>query len=202
MSFYRTISENIHIEIEPIKKSRFIAYAFYIENEQEVFDHIDNIKATYSDANHHCWAYALTKDNKFRFNDDGEPSGSAGKPILSHIQGANLSNVLVIVVRYFGGTKLGVGGLIRAYGQAAKEVLNIANIIDMMPSCYIRIIYDYDETAHIETVLKHYNAVILSQEYLDTVMLDVQINDSDKLNFIEEINNITKGKVRLNFLSE
>ncbi|API86286.1 YigZ family protein [Francisella uliginis] len=195
MNAYKTISKDINTEIEPIKKSRFIAYAFHIENEQEALDSITNIKEKHSDANHHCWAYALIKDNKFRFSDDGEPSGSAGKPILSHIQGNGLLNTLVVVVRYFGGTKLGVGGLIRAYGHAAKEVLESASIIAVEPNCSIQVIYRYNETASIDIVLKHFNANILSQEYSEMIQLVVEISASDKLSFLEELKSVTKGRV-------
>ncbi|ASG68591.1 YigZ family protein [Francisella halioticida] len=202
MNVYKTISKNIQTEVEPIKKSRLIAYAFYIESEQEALDEIGTIKARYGDVNHHCWAYALTKDNRFRFSDDGEPNGSAGKPILSHIQGNDLLNVLVIVVRYFGGTKLGVGGLIRAYGQAAKDVLELADIVSVETNCCIQIIYGYNETASIDIVLKHYNVNILSQEYSEMVQLVVQENTSDKLSFIEELKNVTKGKVQFRVFEE
>ncbi|MED7787487.1 YigZ family protein [Francisella sp. 19X1-34] len=197
MNSYKTISENIEFEIEPIKKSRFIAYAFYIESEKDALDSIEAIKEKYRDANHHCWAYALIEDNKFRFSDDGEPSGSAGKPILAHIQGSGLLNVLVVVVRYFGGVKLGIGGLIRAYGQAAKEVLSIANIADIKPSCHIQIVYEYSETANIDIVIRHYDVKVIAQEYLDTVMLMVQINSADKTKFLEELNSVTKGKIKI-----
>ncbi|QIW09582.1 YigZ family protein [Francisella sp. LA112445] len=200
MNCYKTISENIQFEIEPIKKSRFITHVFYIENEQEALDSIATIKEKYNDANHHCWAYALVEDNKSRFSDDGEPSGSAGKPILAHIQGSGLLNILVVVVRYFGGVKLGVGGLIRAYGQAAKEALNIVDTIDIKPSCRIRIKHEYSETANTDIVLRHYNAEVLSQQYSDAVVLMVKISSTDKLCFLEELNNVTKGKAKVEII--
>jgi uncharacterized YigZ family protein len=200
MNFYKTISKNIQFEIEPIKKSRFIAYVFRAENEQEALDSITIVKEKYADANHHCWAYALVENNKFRFSDDGEPSGSAGKPILAHIQGSGLLNVLVVVVRYFGGVKLGVGGLIRAYGQAAKEALNMVEIINVEPSCHIYIKYEYNETANVDVVIRHYNAEVLSQQYSDVVMLVVQISSVDKVCFLEELNSVTKGKVKVEII--
>ncbi|WP_150466641.1 YigZ family protein [Francisella sp. SYW-9] len=200
MNSYKTISENIQLEIEPIKKSRFITYVFRIENEKEALESITTIKEKYNDANHHCWAYALIENNKFRFSDDGEPSGSAGKPIFAHIQGSGLVNVLVIVVRYFGGTKLGVGGLIRAYGQAAKEALDIVDIIDVEPSCYVQIKHRYSETANVDVAIRHHNVEVLSQQYSDIVILMVQISRIDKESFLEELNSVTKGKIKVEII--
>lgn len=197
MNSYKTISQNIELEIEPIKKSRFIAYLYKVESEQEALNYISELKAKFPDANHHCWAFSLIKENKFRFSDDGEPSGSAGKPIFSHIQGHDLSNVLVVVVRYFGGTKLGVGGLIRAYGQAAKEVLDLVEIIEVQPQSNIYIKYDYAETTNIEIIIKRFGAEVINQNYDSSVVINVKVNTSDKLEFIREIINITRGNAKV-----
>ncbi|AIT09247.1 ABC transporter [Candidatus Francisella endociliophora] len=197
MNSYKTISQNIELEIEPIKKSRFIAYLYKVESEQDALSYISELKAKFPDANHHCWAFSLIKENKFRFSDDGEPSGSAGKPILSHIQGHDLTNVLVVVVRYFGGTKLGVGGLIRAYGQAAKEVLKLAEIIEVQPQSHIRIEYGYTETTNIEIIIKRFCAEVINQSYDSNIVINVKVNSSDRLEFIQEVINITRGSAKV-----
>lgn len=200
MSSYKTISQDIQLEITPIKKSRFIAYAFYVENEQSILTKINTLKITYSDANHHCWAYSLFDNNQFRYNDAGEPTGSAGKPILSHIQGKELTNILVVIIRYFGGTKLGVGGLIRAYGRATKEVLETTTIIDVKSQCKLCIKYQYDQTNNVAIVLNHYNAVVLEEKYSDFITLIIKINASDKSYFIAELANLTKDSVKIEML--
>jgi uncharacterized YigZ family protein len=200
MNSYMTISDNTNIEIEPIKKSRFIAHAFQVESEYDVSDRLREIKSIFSDANHHCWAYSLIKDNKFRFSDDGEPNGSAGKPILAHIRGNSLFNVLVVITRYFGGTKLGVGGLIRAYGQATKEVLAQTKILDVEPQCTMNIEYEYNETANIEMIFKRYNVVICRENYSNLISQTISINTLNKIAIINDITNITKGKAKVKIL--
>ena len=119
-------SEGIYKE----KGSKFIAYAYPIKTEEEVRPLLKSLKKEYYDARHHCYAFVLGKDKKrFRAADDGEPSNSAGAPILGQIRSLDLTNVLVVVVRYFGGTKLGVPGLITAYREAAKDALNQSTIV-------------------------------------------------------------------------
>lgn len=197
MNSYKTIFENLEFEISPIKKSRFISFVYKVASHEEVLEAIDNAKIIYPGANHYCWAYSLVDNNQLRFSDDGEPNGSAGKPILSHIQGLGISNVLVVVVRYFGGTKLGVGGLVRAYGQAAKEGLALAKIIDVEPQSEILIEYDYSETANVDNLLNRYNIQIIKENYSNLISKVIKICTSEKSIFLEEITNITKGRVRV-----
>ncbi|QEO56431.1 YigZ family protein [Francisella marina] len=196
MNSYKTIFENLEFEISPIKKSRFISFVYKVASHEEVLEAIDNVKIIYPGANHYCWAYSLVDNNQLRFSDDGEPNGSAGKPILSHIQGLGISNVLVVVVRYFGGTKLGVGGLVRAYGQAAKEGLALAKIIDVEPQSEILIEYDYSETASVDNLLNRYNIQIIRENYSNLISKVIKICTSEKSIFLEEITNITKGRVK------
>lgn len=196
MNSYKTIFENLEFEISPIKKSRFISFVYKVASHEEVLEAIDNAKIIYPGANHYCWAYSLVDNNQLRFSDDGEPNGSAGKPILSHIQGLGISNVLVVVVRYFGGTKLGVGGLVRAYGQAAKEGLALAKIIDVEPQSEILIEYDYSETANVDNLINRYNIQIIKENYSNLISKVIKICTSEKSIFLDEITNITKGRVK------
>lgn len=197
MNSYKTIFENLEFEISPIKKSRFISFVYKVASHEEALEAIDKTKVIYPGANHYCWAYSLVDNNQLRFTDDGEPNGSAGKPILSHIQGLGISNVLVVVVRYFGGTKLGVGGLVRAYGQAAKEGLALAKIIDVEPQSEILIEYDYSETANVDNLLNRYNIQIIKENYSNLISKVIKICTSEKPIFLEEITNITKGRVKV-----
>ena len=125
---YKSIDHGSEI-LYKSKGSKFYAYSFPVMNESEVKHHLQELKLKYPDATHHCYAYVLNPDKSaFRSNDDGEPSGTAGKPILRQIQKLELTNTLVVVVRYFGGTMLGVPGLIEAYGESAAECLQKCNI--------------------------------------------------------------------------
>lgn len=197
MNSYKTIFENLEFEILPIKKSRFISFVYKVASHEEALEAIDKTKVIYPGANHYCWAYSLVDNNQLRFSDDGEPSGSAGKPILSHIQGLGVSNVLVVVVRYFGGTKLGVGGLVRAYGQAAKEALALTKLIHVKPQSEILIEYDYSETVNVDNLLNRYDIQIIKENYSNLISKVIKICTSEKSIFLEEITNITKGRVKV-----
>ncbi|MFO8000363.1 MAG: YigZ family protein [Marinilabilia sp.] len=127
------------------KGSKFLAFAFPVDNEDLIGRHLESVRKKYHDARHHCFAWQMgTEGMDFRMNDDGEPSGTAGKPILGQIHSYGLTNVLVIVVRYFGGVKLGTGGLIRAYKAASVDALDRAEIIEctIKKSFTVRFAYD------------------------------------------------------------
>src|SRR6478736_3309084 len=127
---YLTISQTAD-ELYKDKGSKFLAFAFPVKSESEIKKKLTSLKKEHPSASHHCYAWRLGADKAaFRANDDGEPSNTAGKPILMQIQAKDLTNVLIVVVRYFGGTLLGVGGLINAYKQAALNVLNKTTIIE------------------------------------------------------------------------
>lgn len=126
------------------KGSKFIAYAFPVETEDEIKAHLQQLKKDHHAARHHCYAWRLGPDKKhFRANDDGEPSSTAGKPILGQIKRFELTNILLVVVRYFGGTLLGVGGLINAYKQAAADVLSKSEIIEKLVEVSFTVEFDY-----------------------------------------------------------
>lgn len=168
---YRTIqapTEGLYKE----KGSKFIAFAYPTETEADVKDHLERLKKEYFDARHHCFAYVLGADRKkFRAFDDGEPNHSAGDPILGQIRSKDVTNVLVIVVRYFGGTKLGVGGLISAYKAAAEDALNKAAVIEKEVSKNIVITYDYASTPEVMRLVKEFDLNILEQRFDDRCTL-------------------------------
>lgn len=137
------------------KGSKFLAFAYPVSSEEEINVFREQLKKSYHDARHHCFAWRLGANmDRFRVNDDGEPSGSAGKPILGQIQSHDLTNVLIIVVRYFGGTLLGVGGLIRAYRSAASDALDQALIIEQKVQLKLKLEFEYEKMNSVMKVLK------------------------------------------------
>lgn len=137
-----------------INKSKFISFSYKINNEKDAINKINEIKKIYKDATHVCYAYVT--GNIKRFNDDNEPGGTAGMPILNVLDNKKLDNILVIVVRYFGGIKLGAGGLVRAYSNSATQVIDESDIIPLVKECKIRIEFDYNKVNNINYILKDY----------------------------------------------
>ena len=147
-------SEGIYKE----KGSKFLAFAFPVENEEEVKKRVDELKDRYHDARHHCYAYLLGAEmDVYRMNDDGEPSSTAGKPILGQIRSHNLTNILVVVVRYFGGTLLGTSRLIRAYKAAAADTLKNASIIKQTIRSFYQLRFGYDLMSQVEKLLHEWD---------------------------------------------
>ena len=148
------------------KGSRFIALAYPVENEEEIKEIVAGIKEKYYDARHHCYAWCLgVSKTNFRANDDGEPSSTAGKPILGQIQSHDLTNVLIVVVRYFGGIKLGVSGLIHAYREAAADALQNATVIEKTVDEKLRITFSYLVMNDVMKVIKEENPDILERNF-------------------------------------
>jgi uncharacterized YigZ family protein len=170
--------------------SKFIAYAFPIKSEEEIKEYLEEIKKEHWKARHHCYAWRLGIDgNTYRANDDGEPSGTAGKPILGQLDSFEITDTLVVVVRYFGGTKLGVGGLINAYKSAAIDALEQVEIISKTIDNYYKIIYDYSVTSQIMNFINHYELNIIDQQFGEKAIMkfSIQISKADEiLNFLEE----------------
>jgi len=152
---YKTLaapSEGLYKE----KGSKFIALAFPVSSEEEIKEALENTRKKYHDARHHCYAWALGigREN-YRENDDGEPNNSAGKPILGRLESNDLTQLLIIVVRYFGGTKLGVGGLINAYRSAAEDAILNGKIVERKMKMYFRILFHYDQMNDVMQVVKN-----------------------------------------------
>lgn len=154
-----------------INKSKFITKLFYIDDINNINRIIDNVKNEYKDATHYCYAYII--DSKCKASDDGEPSGTAGIPILNVLQKNNLNNILCIVIRYFGGIKLGAGGLVRAYTNSVSEAL-INNIVEYQEGYLIRINFPYPELNKINYLLKDYD--INYKEFNDDILYEFLIN--------------------------
>lgn len=143
--------------------SRFIAQAFPAPSESEIKEILDRLRKEYHDARHHCFAWRIGADlERYRFNDDGEPSGSAGRPIFGQIQSKQLTDILIVVIRYFGGTLLGVGGLINAYRTAAADALDSANIIEKKVEKRMRLEFPYEAMNAVMRIAKEFD---LKQEH-------------------------------------
>jgi uncharacterized YigZ family protein len=161
---YRTISSRSTGSFRD-RASRFLAEAIPVGSEEDIRMELGKIRKKYHDANHHCYAYRLGNDpGNYRTHDDGEPSGSAGKPIYGQIQSKDLTNVLVVVTRYFGGTKLGIPGLINAYRTAAKESLDQAEIVTRTIDQSVMIEFPYASMNEVMRIIKETGAFIMSQD--------------------------------------
>ena len=156
--------------------SRFIALAYPVETEDQVRDIVAGLKKEYHDARHHCYAYRLGHlGDRFRANDDGEPSGSAGRPILGQIDSAGLSDILVVVVRYFGGIKLGIPGLIRAYKTSTADALANARVVEKVAGLSFRVRYDYLDMNAVMKVLKDLSLPVSGQIFDTQCSVDVRV---------------------------
>ena len=166
------------------KRSRFIAYAVPVRTVEEVKEQVDKFRKQYYDARHVCWAYMLGPDRStFRANDDGEPSGTAGKPILGQINSLELTDILVVVIRYFGGIKLGTGGLIVAYRAAAAEAPSLAEIEERTVDEEITVQFEYPFMNGIMRIIKEDNPEVLSQSFDMNCEMTLRIrkSEADKL---------------------
>jgi uncharacterized YigZ family protein len=162
---YNTIENAVENILFKEKNSKFIGYAYPITSENEVKIHIENLKKDHFSARHWCYAYQIgTETFKFRANDDGEPSNSAGMPIYGQIQSFEITNVLIVVVRYFGGVKLGVGGLISAYKTTAQLTLEEANIVEKTIDKHFKITFDYKNMNKVMRIIKEKNLDIVNQK--------------------------------------
>lgn len=158
------------------KGSRFIALACPVETLEEVKERLENIRKEYHDARHHCYAYKLGKENpEYRMNDDGEPSGTAGKPIYGQIESFGLTNVLIVVVRYFGGIKLGTGGLIQAYRTAARDALQQANVISKTLMMTMTLRFPYIAINEVMRIIKEEDLGIVSQDFSMEARMELRI---------------------------
>jgi uncharacterized YigZ family protein len=148
------------------KGSKFIAYAYPFQDENELKDLLASVKSVHPKARHWCYAYRLSPDRSvFRVNDDGEPSGSAGRPILNTLLSNELTDIIVVVVRYFGGTLLGIPGLINAYKNATQEAINVAEIIEKTQEDVYRIDFDYLQMNEVMRIIKEDNLEIQKQDF-------------------------------------
>lgn len=161
------------------KGSKFLAYAYPVDNEQQIKEILDTLKKQYYDARHHCYAYILGKDGQdFRANDDGEPGHSAGDPILGQIRSNNLTHALIVVVRYFGGTKLGVGGLITAYKTAAADAIAANEIITAIVTEKVSFDFDYLDMNEVMRLIKALDLKIIDQHFDNRCSMTLEVRQA------------------------
>lgn len=180
--------------------SKFIGYAYPILSENDMKDILSNLKAEHPKANHHCWAMRLGIDRSvFRLNDDGEPSGTAGRPILNMLLSHNLTNLLVVVVRYFGGTLLGVPGLINAYKASTEEALKQTEIIEKTVNDIYTISFDYLQMNDVMHIIKDGDLAILSQQFDNSCSIQVSIRKMQVNSILAKLDKLIGTAVKYNY---
>jgi len=186
---YKTITKPSIGELFKDKNSKFIGYAFPVENEDQIKTHIEEVKKEHYSARHWCYAYQLgTETINFRANDDGEPNNSAGMPIYGQIQSFEVTNVLVIVVRYYGGVKLGVGGLINAYKTGAQFALEASDIIEKTINKQFILKFEYKNMSKVMRILKENQIEILNQTLELDCLLEISVRKGNASKIFELFN--------------
>jgi len=195
---YRTVAAALEHEPAKTRGSRHIANVFPVQNADQIAAALASVKGRMPDATHHAWAWRLGRGpNEFRYSDDGEPSGSAGRPILQQIDGRHVTDVLVVVTRYFGGTKLGVGGLVRAYGGAAADALERAAIVEVVPHATVRIAHAYEDSGVIAGVLRAWHVIPAQSEYGAEVRIEVAVPQARVAAFVDAVRDATAARARI-----
>ncbi len=178
------------------KKSRFIAHVFDVDSEEKATEYINDIKKKYWDARHNCWAFIVGANNELqRFSDDGEPGGTAGKPILEVIDRSDVHNCLIVVTRYFGGTLLGTGGLVRAYQAAAKAGLEASGIVDVYKGHKVSVKVDYNYIGKLQYICGELDIPILDTEYGADVRMELMVKEETYGAFIKKVTESFSGAV-------
>ncbi|MCX6825138.1 MAG: YigZ family protein [candidate division SR1 bacterium] len=209
-SFYKTVTEHSEYKIPKIKGSIFIGNIFYIESKEEGERYIKTIEKKYPDASHHCYAWryevqmnydifgtAIYTSKHNKVSDAGEPTNTAGKPIMNAIEKQELHNILVVVTRYFGGTLLGVGGLIQAYSESAKQTLQHAKITETEITKTIKFSYPFDLVSIVKKTLNKYQAKTAKENYDKNVDTEISINSGYLEEFKKEIFENSQGKIKI-----
>ena len=188
---YKTIETFTESILFKEKNSKFFGYAFPVLTEDAVKLHLENLKKEHHAARHWCYAYQLgTETMWYRANDDGEPSNSAGMPIYGQIQSFEVTNILIVVVRYFGGTKLGVGGLISAYKTTAQLTLEASTIVEKTINIHYRITFDYKNMNTVMRIIKEKNLAITNQKLELNCMLVISVRKKDASSIFEIFNHL------------
>lgn len=194
MNIIKTIEKPVKSEIK-IKKSQFICRLYPVKTEKESKKVIEEISAQYKDATHNCSAYIV--NDKEGYDDDGEPNGTAGKPILNALKKNDLQNIVAIVTRYFGGIKLGAGGLVRSYNKSVMEAINSSEIIEMKYYDIYEIIFNYDDIKLVENEIRKYHYNIIKKEFDETIKYQIASNKKIE---IDKIKNKLNSKIKIYFL--
>jgi uncharacterized YigZ family protein len=196
------VSSGAAIELK-VKGSRFIADVIPVDSVERVSAEIDRIRKRDYNATHHCSAFRLGSGGEvFRFNDDGEPGGTAGAPILRQIDARSLTNTLVVVTRYFGGTKLGTGGLIRAYGDAASEALDMVRVETIIRRVRLKVSFAYPDTSPAMHTINRFDVLIDETSYGDRTEMDLSVRKSEMEAFKKAFLNALSGRCSMSDVPE
>ncbi|WP_290877349.1 YigZ family protein [Flavobacterium sp.] len=188
---YQTLAEPAPEILYKEKNSKFYGYAFPVTSEEEIKIHLEQLRKQHHGAVHFCYAFQLGTDTiYYRANDDGEPSNSAGMPIYGQIQSFGLTNVVVVVVRFFGGVKLGVGGLISAYRTAAQMVLQEAEIVEKTIDIYYKVSFDYKNMNKVMRIIKENNLEIVAQKMNESCEIDLAIRKKNAEKIFDIFNHL------------
>lgn len=199
MEEYKTIehqADDFFIE----KKSKFIGYARPVKTQEEAVDFINSVKAKHWDATHNVYAYVLKDNNIQRYSDDGEPSGTAGVPVLDVLLKENLVDVCVVATRYFGGTLLGAGGLVRAYSHTSKIAVEAANIITMAQCSILSVDADYNFYDRILILLSEFSANIVDTQFTEKITVIFSVKENLRQELEEKLIDISNGKYSLKYI--
>lgn len=200
MEEYRTVefeADDYFIE----KKSKFIGYVKPVNTQDEAIEFINQIKSKHWDATHNVYAYVLKDSNIQRYSDDGEPSGTAGVPVLDVLLKENLVDVCVVATRYFGGTLLGAGGLVRAYSHTSKIAVEAGNIITMAECSVLECSVDYSFYDRMNILLNDFNANIIDTEFADNVKITFSVKENMQNPLHEKLTDISNGRYIIKYLS-
>lgn len=184
-----------------IKKSRFITHLLPVADREQAFLQIEQLRQRYPDARHHCWAFiagAPDDTQVLGFSDDGEPNGTAGKPILAQLQGSGLGYVLAVVVRYFGGIKLGTGGLVRAYGSSVAHALATVQTTPYIAKTILSMQFGFDALGEANQLFTRFNASQQSIEYNEGVCVRVELPAQSAEQFMQALTNACRGQIEFN----
>jgi len=193
---YKTIATSVEGLFKD-KGSKFIAYAYPFSDTEVLKELLEQIKAMHPKARHHCWAYRIGTDRSvFRINDDGEPSGTAGRPILNTLLSYDLTNIIVVVVRYFGGTLLGVPGLIHAYKSATQDALEQADIIEKTVNDVYQIDFAYPQMNDVMRIMKEEQLTILKQDFAITCQLAFEVRQTQVNTVLDRLHQLEGVMVR------
>ncbi len=180
------------------RSSKFLTYAYHVRTEEQIHEHLDALRKQYYDATHHCYAWRLgPHGEQFRANDDGEPSGTAGKPILGQLLSHELTDCLVVVVRYFGGTKLGVSGLIQAYKESTQAVIEECKIVEKTVDVHIKVDFSYMIMNNIMRIIKEESPRIESQEFDNLCSMTLLMRQSRADGLIGKLNKVSGATVEI-----
>lgn len=199
MKAYLIPAETVEFS-EEIKKSRFITFIAHTEGIDAAKAYIQSIKEQFPDARHHCWAFVAggpDDSQQLGFSDDGEPTGTAGKPILAPLLGSGMGEVTAVVVRYFGGIKLGTGGLVRAYGSGVQQALKLLPTKTKVPQLRFSVACEYSLVSLLEQVVEQYHGQVLSSEYTDKVTFILSLPAMHSGEVEVKLRDISRGSMQL-----